>query len=179
LMNWTRPPDRKPFIPRGKPGEFDCGMVYTARVPVRIKDKLYFYYGGFDLPHNAPNFQGAIGIATLRIDGFCSMRAGEGEGWFITRREKMELPAVEINASTGPDGYVHAELLDLENDVIPGFSAQDCLPFRGDAIRHRLTWRTEQFPEGRKNSRKKIRFLLKNADLYSYVPALANAGPSE
>ncbi len=179
LMNWTRPPDRKPFIPRGKPGEFDCGMVYTARAPVRIKDRLYFYYGGFDLPHNAPNFHGAIGIATLRIDGFCSMHAGEGEGWLITRREKMESPGVEINAATGPDGYVRAELLDLRNRVIPGFSLQDCLPFSGDSIRHRLSWRTNQFPGGWKNSPKKIRFFLKNADLYSYVPASPDTGPSE
>lgn len=43
LINWTRPPQRQPFIPRGAAGEFDSGMIYTARAPVLVGDRLFFY----------------------------------------------------------------------------------------------------------------------------------------
>ncbi|MBM4046173.1 MAG: hypothetical protein FJ279_13765, partial [Planctomycetes bacterium] len=122
LINWTRPPDRAQFIPRGKPGEFDCDMIYTARAPVQVGDQLYFYYGGWDGPHNNPKASGNIGLATLRLDGFCSMRAGAQEGWLISRREPFRVPQVTLNAKTAPDGYVTADLLDAQNNVLPGFS---------------------------------------------------------
>lgn len=171
LLNWTRPAPRKSFLPRGTEGTFDSGMIYTARAPVVVDDTLYFYYGGFDGRHDTPPFHGAIGLATLRLDGFCSMRPTKQEGWLITRREQLEVPKILINARTSSDGHITAELLDLEHNVLPGFSARDCIPFIGDAVRHTLRWRTKQLPEGQANTALKIRFVLQNADLYSYLPA--------
>ncbi len=172
LINWTRPPDRQPFIPRGAAGEFDGGMIYTARAPVQRGDHLFFYYGGFDGPHDEPQVKGSIGLATLRLDGFCSMRAGKAEGWLIARREPLRAPRVIINAKTAQDGYIAAEILDRHNRPLPGFSREKCVPFRGDAVRHVLQWKTAQFSEEQRDGDKKIRFYLKNADLYSYLPEL-------
>ena len=53
---------------------------------------------------------------------------------------------------------------------MPGFSRQDCQPFAGDSVRGTLTWKTAQLPEAQRPADKKIRFFLKNADLYSYLP---------
>jgi len=170
LINWTRTPERAPFIPRGDKGQFDSEMNYTARAPVQVGDELYFYYGGFNAPHNAQEIKAAIGLAVLRLDGFCSMHAGETEGSLITRREPFRVPRVTINATTGPGGYVTAELLDVNDRVIPGFSRDDCTPFTGDSVRHGLSWKTETLPEELLAPDKKIRFILKNADLYSYLP---------
>ena len=170
LVNWTRPPERGCLIPRGKPGEFDCGMIYTACAPVQVGDRLYFYYGGMDGPHNARSWNSAIGLATLRLDGFCSMRAGSAEGSLITRREALRVPRVIVNAKTAADGYLSAELLDRNNEVIPGFSRQDCVAFQGDSTRHVLAWKTVALPAGQLELDKKIRFLLKNAELFSYLP---------
>jgi len=170
LVNWTRPPAREQFIPRGGEGEFDSGMIYTARAPVLVGDRLYFYYGGWVGAHNSPKARSNIGLATLRLDGFCSMRAGVEEGWLISRREPFLIPRVTINAKTGKDGYVAAELLDRHNEVLPGFSREECTPFAGDSIRHVLTWKTKELPKSHINEDKKIRFFLKNADLYSYLP---------
>ena len=170
LVNWTRPPQREPFISKGFTGEFDSQMIYTAQAPVLIGGKLYFYYGGFDVPHNSRQFNGAIGIATLRLDGFCSMHADDDGGWLITRRERVDVPEIMINAATGKDGYVKAEILDLQGNIIPGFSMQDCIPFTGDSIGHKLKWKTDQSPKDQEKTVKKIRFYLKNADIYSYIP---------
>ena len=170
LITWTRPPARLPFIPRGEPGQFDSGMIYTARAPVQVGDELYFYYGGWDGPHNGKHSKAAIGLATLRLDGFCSLHAGPAEGWFISRREPFRVPRITLNARTGVSGTILAELLDRHDQVIPGFSRAECVPFQGDALRHLLTWRTAALPEAHLEGDKKIRFILKDADLYSYLP---------
>jgi hypothetical protein len=171
LVNWTRPPDRASFIPRGAEGQFDSGMIYTARAPVEVGDNLYFYYGGMNGAHNSRKWTSAIGLAILRLDGFCSMRAGTEEGSLITRREPMRVPRVTINAKTASGGYVVAELLDTNNKVIPGFGRDDCKPFQGDSVRHVLTWKTATLPADQLETDKKIRFVLTNAELFSYLPA--------
>jgi len=101
------------------------------------------------------------------------MRAETEEGWLISRREVFQKPKVFINARTGPNGYVVAELLDRHNRVIKGFSRSDCLPFKGDSIRYPMEWKTKAFPASfiLVGTDKKIRFYLKDADLYSYLPA--------
>lgn len=175
MLQWTRTPERKPFIALGPEGSWDSEMIYTARAPVIVGDKLFFYYGGYDTIHDDDkNAKGAIGLATLRLDGFCSMRAAQDEGWLISRREVFNTPKVSINAKCGPGGYVTAELIDRNNKVIPGFSRQDCIAFTGDSVCHELKWKTKQFPKKLIDKDKKIRFYMKDADLYSYLPAEIN-----
>jgi hypothetical protein len=179
LVNWTRPQQRLPLIPRGAPGDWDGGMIVTARAPVVVGDELWFYYGGTDKVHDEPRAGASIGLAKLRVDGFCSMSSraaaasGEtaGEGWLITRREPFRTPRVMINARTGPLGEVTAEILDRRGRVIPGFSRSECVAFQGDATSHELTWGTERFPDRPRHDDFKIRFWLKDAELFSYLPA--------
>jgi len=77
---------------------------------------------------------------------------------------------VTINAKTAKDGYVVAEVLDIDNQPIPGFGRDDCTPFSGDSTRHVIEWKAKTFPEGLADKDKKIRFILRKADLYSYLP---------
>lgn len=170
LVNWTRPPARAQFIPRGNPGEWDAGMIVTARAPVLVGDKLHLYYGGCDGLHDDKRVNAAIGLATLRLDGFCSMSAGDNEGWLISRREPFRTPEVTINARTATDGFVTAEILDRRNRVLPGFTRRDCVPFTGNSLRHVLKWKTAQFAPAQKADDWKIRFWIKNAELFSYLP---------
>ncbi|HOX59206.1 MAG TPA: twin-arginine translocation signal domain-containing protein [Candidatus Paceibacterota bacterium] len=171
LINWTRAAGRQQFIPRGAKGQWDAGMIVTARAPVLVGDKLYFYYGGCDGLHDDKRVNAAIGLATLRLDGFCSMRAGINEGWLIGRRDPFRRPVVTINARTGTNGYVTAEILDRRNKVVPGFSKENCVTFQGDSVRHELKWKSSAFTAAQKASDYKIRFWLKNAELFSYLPA--------
>ncbi len=170
LLHWTRPPRREPFLPNGPSGAFDSAMIYTARAPVEMDGKLLFYYGGFDNRHDARQFNGAIGLASMRLDGFCSMRAGRSGGWLVTRREALDRPAVRINAVTGPLGSVAAEILDVQGNAVPGFSRDECIPFSGDAVDRELRWKTGTWPADRVGKLHQIRFLLREADLFSYWP---------
>lgn len=170
LVNWTRTPRREPFIGLGEKPEWDWGMIYTARAPVIVNDRLNFYFGGFDQVHDKTPINGAIGLATLRMDGFCSMRAGGRGGWLVSRREKFETPRVCINARTARSGSIAAEILDRWDKPIKGFTRADCLPFTGDSLCHTLEWKTKKFPASMVKPSKKIRFYLTNADLFSYLP---------
>jgi hypothetical protein len=171
LVNWTRPPQRSEFIPRGAKGTWDSSMIVTARAPVIVGDQLYFYYGGCDGVHDQPRVRAAIGLATLRMDGFCSMRADQAEGWLMSRREPFHEPAVTINARTAGDGFVTAEILDRHNKVMPGFARQDCQAFSGDSVRHVLKWNSGAFAADHARTDYKIRFCLRDAELFSYLPA--------
>lgn len=179
LVTWTRPPDRGELIPLGAPGAWDDGMLFTARAPVVMGDRLHFYYGGCDAAHDEKRVKAGIGLATLRLDGFCSLRAGGAEGWLITRREALREPAVFINARVRPGGSVTAEILDRRNRVVPGFSRADCVPFTGDAVRHELRWRTDRLPETLLTADAKLRFWLRDADLFSYLPAKLDPAASD
>lgn len=171
LINWTRTPKREPFIPNSPTNEFDCGLAFTAREPLVMGDELWFYYTGWDQVHeDYDGISSAVGLATLRLDGFCSMSAADEEGRLISRREVFNTPRVTVNARCRPGGYVTAELLDRHNKVIHGFEKNYCRPFTGDSVRGELTWKTEQFPPELIDKDKKIRFCVRNADLYSYLP---------
>lgn len=183
LVNWTRPVEREPIIARGQPGAWDAGMIVTARAPIVVGDELWFYYGGTDKVHDEPRAKAAIGLAKLRLDGFCSMsnRLNEKdqanaevgsakEGWLITRREPLLGPGVVINARTSSTGSITAEILDRRNRVVEGFSRADCQSFSGDSVRHALTWRKKRLPESKRPADYKLRFWLKDAELFSYLP---------
>ncbi|MBM3737603.1 MAG: hypothetical protein FJW39_17620 [Acidobacteria bacterium] len=180
LLHWTRPPARAPFLATGPAGSWDSKMIYTARAPVERNGKLYLYYGGFDTPHSEKSLNGAIGLAILRQDGFASMRASAAGGWLLTRRETVPEPRIRINAAVRPGGSVRAEVVDLRGNVIPGFEADQSEPFTGDETVHVLRWKTARFPGARRNEVKKIRFLLRDADLL-FLPARAvgSSGPNK
>lgn len=174
-INWTRPRERTDFIPRGQPGAWDGGMIVTASAPIIVGDKLFFYFGGTDLVHDEKRVQAAIGLATLRVDGFCSMASdnssdNSNEGWLITRREPFHQPQVTINGRTAAGGDITAEILDRQNRVVPGFSRAESVPFQGDSVSHRLTWRSDALPDKSSKADFKIRFWLKRAELFSYLP---------
>lgn len=175
LINWTRTPKREPFIGNSPYNAFDSGLAFASRAPVVMGDELWFYYSGWDQAHE--DYEGvdcSIGLARLRLDGFCSMRAGDTEGWLISRREVFNTPKVIINARCGPGGYVAAEILDRNNKPIPGFEWYFSKAFTGDSVRGELTWKTATFLENMLDKDKKIRFRIKNADLYSYLPVDIN-----
>jgi hypothetical protein len=60
--------------------------------------------------------------------------------------------------------------------VVPGFSRQECISFSGDSVRHELTWKTARFATDASAEDWKIRFWLKEADMFSYLPRALDPG---
>ena len=69
-------------------------------------------------------YNGAIGAATLRRDGFCGMVA-DGNGEIVTRPLTFTGSHLFVNAEC-LYGEVRAEIIDGTGQVMPGFSAADC-----------------------------------------------------
>ena len=175
LINWTRTPERKPFIPNSPYRAFDAGLVGTVANPIVMGDEIWIYISGWDQVHeDYKGVNSAIGLAKLRLDGFCSMRGGEDEGWFISRREVFNTPFVIVNAKCGAGGYVAAEIVDRNNNPIPGFEKYYCNAFTGNSVRGEITWKNTEFPREWIDKDKKIKFYIKNGDIYSYLPADIN-----
>ena len=85
---WHRSIPRQPFIPRGPKGSFDSVWLnLPTNPPIVNYNQLWFYYSGRAGGHGAqfPEAYGAIGLATLRIDGFCSLYGGEQPGALLTK----------------------------------------------------------------------------------------------
>jgi len=66
-----------------------------------------------------------------------------------------------------PNGLLQVEILDDKNAVVAGYGRNDCLPLLGDCANQPVLWKTQKvLPNVSENVR--IRFLLRNASLYSF-----------
>ena len=121
-----------------------------------------------------------LGLARLRRDGFVSLGANPvREGVLVTQPLLSWGDTVAVNAACRGHGYLRAEILDEAGAVIPGYAAEECEPFRGDAVEHVLRWNGRAELRGRAGAGagageaaaprfRRIRFLLRDAELYSF-----------
>jgi len=110
---------------------------------------------------------------TLRTDGFVSANAGAEGGSLTTKPVIFSGDKLILNYSASVKGSVKAELLDVNGNVISGFSAANCNELVGDRIEQEITWKNANV-SSLKGQAVKIRFILKDCDLYSYRFAKAS-----
>ena len=172
-------PALQPVIDRGRWGEWDSTMLYGPSTLLVVDDQIVLYYTGAAFGHEpegsksdyttAGNFaRTAIGRATLRLDGMVSLRAAQREAAVTTRPLAFEGARLVVNAAC-PDGSLRVELLDAKGNVIDAYRRHRCAPFRGDAVRHTVTWagKSDVSPLAARTIR--VRFLLQQADLYAFT----------
>ncbi|MBI4024308.1 MAG: hypothetical protein HY360_04960 [Verrucomicrobia bacterium] len=171
-FHWSRLPERPIFIPHGDPGDPDGYMVFPAQAPVIVGDDIYVYYTGVGAPHNLCRNAPVIAYrGRLRMDGFLSIGADHRPGALITRPFILQNDRVTINAAAH-QGEIVAELCEpyyheAEGKPIEGFGAKDFDGFRGDNIRHPLSWKGNSRLSSLKGKRLMLRMLLTHAEIYS------------
>ncbi|NOY80892.1 MAG: hypothetical protein GXP31_07780 [Kiritimatiellaeota bacterium] len=182
--NWRRSRTRPAFIPLApSPSWQDTWINLSASPPISADGQLRFYYSGRGGAHMSPYplNQGAIGLAVLRPDGFCSMRAGQRPGWIVTRPETWHGGDLAVNADPRLDdrshpaychGEMRVEVRTPDGSVVPGYSMSDCNPLRSNTIQEPNCSRTVRWGErsadalaGREIT---FRFELREAHLYSW-----------
>jgi len=166
--NWQESDFGKQFIPLGPKGSFDHRQIRPASSLVVMDDKIVFLYAGSPNPHISSH-KWDIGLATLRKDGFVSMDAGDQEGTLLTQPMSFLSDKLHINAAVSNGGYVKVELLDLDGRIIDGYSAKECKAFERDSIDAVLVWNKKNAIPAADSNGLKLRFLLKNAKLYSFA----------
>jgi hypothetical protein len=112
----------------------------------------------------------AIGLAEIRRGGFVSLHADD-EGWLLTHRFLFRGEEIRINAMTGKDGWLAAELLDDSGGVMERFSLTRSDVFSGDKVDQPLTWRGQNDLSFLRGQNVILRLKIKNADLYSFRAA--------
>ncbi|MGH8018454.1 MAG: hypothetical protein ACREIA_09220 [Opitutaceae bacterium] len=190
-IHWTRFSSGSPFFQEGDAGQWDSEMV-TMPAPVVRDGKLWFYYTGQNHPfgkapllkvqagwvENGRRMESAIGLATLRQDGFVSLDAGNETGSMVTK--PLIVPdgspggGLRINAAVR--GELRVEILDPSGRVLPGFQASDCRPIKTDALNHAVHWDQELNLEDEnrpsldalKGKPVRLRLWLRDGSLYSF-----------
>jgi hypothetical protein len=172
---WSRP-WRGNFIGRGPAGAFDCGMAGGVTDPVATDTQLLFYYGGFTLVHYAPMSEpwtAAIGRAVLRRDGFASWDSEPGQtGVLVTQPFLAPEGALWVNADA-EGGRLTVEGLDAQGSVLPGFSADVCLPLTEDSTHQSaclapVHWREHTTLAALAGRPMRLRFRLEASRLFSF-----------
>lgn len=165
--HWKRQENpRPPILPLGSDGSWDDGMVFTPNHPLVQDGLIKLYYGGFDVTHGSGGGNAAIGLATLRKDGFASLHAGPQEGSLTTKPFVSDAGSLFVNY-LAKAGSLRAEILDQQGSVVPGYSRSDCIELTDDSIEAKIAWRYhDHLPET--DGPIQIRFTLRDASLYSY-----------
>lgn len=104
---------------------------------------------------------------SLRLDGFASLHAGYREGTAITRPVLLDGHRISLNLSTSASGYAKVILTDAEGAELPGFGAAEALEIVGDQIDFTAAWKGDPRLEALKGTPVRIKFLLRDADLYA------------
>ncbi|NLK40015.1 MAG: glycosyl hydrolase family 32 [Clostridiales bacterium] len=169
-------PDREPFISASRKKEsWDRGYVQSVGGLCLVKDdELWFYYIGFQGDENNKNPVGKLngmhakastGIAKLRRDGFASL---SGTGNMMT--EKMICHGKKylfVNANS-IKGQILVEVLDENEQCLAGFSASECIPIIADKTKMVVQWQTGNDLSFLDGIPFKLRFHLKESDLYAF-----------
>ena len=105
---------------------------------------------------------------TLRIDGFVSLHAPLAGGELITKPLVFKGDTLELNYSTGIAGGLRVELQDEAGQPLPGFALADAEELYGDSLAQRALWKNGKSPSAFSGKPVRVRFALKDGDLYSF-----------
>ena len=165
-QHWLREyGDRPPILECGPKPSWDHGMIFPASLLV-VGDQMRLYYSGYDGLHDYLPFHSAIGLATLRKDGFASLDGDDNPGEVITKRLTGLTGQLHLNCRAAA-GLLQVEVLDAQDRVLNGYRKGDCNEPRGDGTDQIVTWhKHSELPAG--NEPLRLRFSLKNVSLYSF-----------
>ena len=105
---------------------------------------------------------------TLRLDGFVSLRAPTSGGELITKPLKFAGSELAMNFSTSAAGSVRVEIQDAAGKPFRGLSLDDCHELFGDTVDRVVSWKSKAQLSGLAGKPIRLRFKLKDADVYSF-----------
>ncbi len=103
----------------------------------------------------------------LRTDGFSSVRAPYAGGELLTRLLTFTGKELVLNYSSSAAGSVRVEILGESGGPVEGFKLADCTELIGDEIERVVRWNRVSDLSRLRGTSIRLRFVLKDADLYS------------
>jgi len=114
---------------------------------------------------------------SIRVDGFVSLTAPLDGGEVVTKPIVFKGDRLVINYSTSAAGGVRIEIQDAEGRPLKGFSRADCHEIFGDEIEREVTWKQGAGVGDLASKPVRLRFFLKDAELFSFRFRQAKKGP--
>ncbi len=105
---------------------------------------------------------------TLRIDGFVSLHAPLAGGELLTKPLTFCGRQLALNYSTSAAGTIQVEIQDADGKPIRGYSLAEAQELYGDALEQPVTWKSGSDLSKLAGRPVRLRFVLKDADLYSF-----------
>ena len=140
------------------------GLVETASNVAGAADELSVYVTEATfLDYTVARFR----RFTLRVDGFVSVRGKLSGGQLVTRPFVFDGGELALNFSSSAGGGIRAEVQDRTGYAIPGFGLEDCHDLFGDDLERVVSWRGDGDLSTLAGKPVRLRFELRDADLYS------------
>jgi hypothetical protein len=162
-------------------GAWNWGNVQSAGGGCLIVgDRLHFYVSGRTGRRGTQEpGRCSTGLATLRRDGFASMRgdAGSPVQTLTTRPVRFSGRHLFVNYH-GRTGSLRVEVLDAGGRVIAPFAAAACVPVRGNHVRYLVRWRSGQTLQALAGQVVRFRFLVDEGHLYAFWVSRTAGGAS-
>jgi hypothetical protein len=162
----------QPFIPRGPDNAFDKDLLLPASTIVTHQDQHWIYYCGANERHGTEQVRfdrsHAIGLATLPLDRFYGLHAGNEPGIVETRPFLVTGDQLLINVDAS-QGSVAAEVLDEFEKPIPGYTYGDIAEANNiDELRWQPRWKSGAGIASLKGRVIRLRIHLQDATLYAF-----------
>ncbi len=105
---------------------------------------------------------------TIPRHRFASVGAGYNGGSFVTKPVVFEGERLVLNYATSAAGSVSLQLEDEVGQPINGFTFADCEVLYGDELDHAVVWGEARTLAKLAGTPVRIRFMLKDADIYAF-----------
>jgi hypothetical protein len=144
---------------------YQClGLLETKSAIAGAPDELSFFVTEATLQGDSMRWR----RYTLRPDGFVSVRAPLAGGELVTRPLTFAGDMLELNYSTSAAGGLRIEIQDPAGAPLPGFALAEAEELYGDSLAQPALWKPGSRLSGLAGKPVRLRFVLRDADLYSY-----------
>ena len=105
---------------------------------------------------------------TIRLDGFVSLNAPYRGGEVTTKPLTFDGTTLNVNYCTSAAGTLRVEILRPDGTPISGFALNDSNELFGDSVDQRVSWGQKTSVGELAGQTVRLRFVLKDGDLYSF-----------
>jgi len=167
---WSRVGNREEFIPLGERDDWDADYHDPTWDPIPVGEELWIYYRSVNRQptESTPRVGHAVGLATLRRDGFASLNAQDTPGTVVTRPLTFPGTSLFVNAEVGEGGWVKAAVLSPAREAIDRCNLDQSVPLVEGTTRGPLQWDGRDSVQMGELEHVRLQFELKNAKLYSF-----------
>jgi hypothetical protein len=185
---WARVANRQTWLTHGEEQDDFDRMAYRG-FPVEVGDETWFYYFAADGDHlcfhnveGQPTYyrdrvrDGGLALATIRRDGYVSLRAGTTAETLVTKPLIFAGNRLLLNADC-QSGAIHVEVVDAApkpltdffgDPAIPELAFDRCQALEKSGVAQEAHWANGASLAARAGKPVRLRFRIRNADLYGF-----------